>query len=192
MIPCWNPNMNHRTCGYGPGVKWTKKSLNASHRFFWDLKIHFWCHLCLVLSMLQLNINFFLQSDLTDSTQLNFLYAQNVTKRPQTGITEWSSSAKKVHDNSLEMIGQTDTCNNLEKPSSEQCKLLNATPLWIFQYCLLEVPWRGILSRIRWWIKSIRTIHLMAFLQALLYMVIFNWNYSRGSWAGFLKQNAAR
>lgn len=94
-------------------------------------------------------------------------------KRPQTGITAWSFFAKKGHDNSLEIIGQRDTCsNNLEKPSNELCKLLYAAPLWIFQYYLLQAPWRGRLSRTKWWIKSTRTIHLMASVQLLLYMVI--------------------
>lgn len=128
--------MNHRSYGYGPGVK-MKKTLSASHRYFSDLKIHFWCHLCRVLPVLKVNISFSLQkqldknSDPTDSTQPNFFRHKMLLKRPPEDRNHnMEFLAKKVHDNSLEMTVQRDTCsNNPEKPLSEPCKLLYAIPL---------------------------------------------------------------
>lgn len=78
-----------------------KKTLSASHRYFSDLKIHFWCHLCRVLPVLKVNINFSLQkqldknSDPTDSTQPNFFRHKMLLKRPQIGITTWSFQQKR-------------------------------------------------------------------------------------------------
>lgn len=72
-----------------------RKTLSTSHRYFSDLKMHFWCYLRRVLPVLKVNINFYLQKQLdknhdpTDSTQPNFFSAQNVIEEA-SGITAWS------------------------------------------------------------------------------------------------------
>lgn len=78
--------------------------------------------------MLKLNINFSLQkqlkknSDPTDSTQLNFVSAQNVIEKASDRNHSMELFSKKGKWQLLEMIGQRDTrSNNLEKPSSEPC-----------------------------------------------------------------------
>lgn len=132
--------MNHRSYGYGPGVK--MKKTECFPQIFLRLEDTFLVSLMQSVTSVESEHKFFLAKTIGQEqwsywfnpTQL--FSAQNVIEEASDRNHNMEFLAKKVHDNSLEMTVQRDTCsNNPEKPSSEPCKLLYAIPLWIFEYC---------------------------------------------------------